>query len=106
MTHAKEDALEHLVLEEELELQLNLLKEHTPDDSLFPDDETVIKAMPNLKVATPTNEQHEEQQGFFHKPMPSEILEFEETVLEENLLEPFLICVAIAAFAVVPQFLN
>lgn len=108
MTQAKEDALEHLVLEEELELQLNLLKEHTPDTSLFPDDEDAIKAMPQLKDTTPTKEQQlrEEEQGLFHKPLPSEILEFEETVLEENLLEPFLICVAIAAFAVLPQLLN
>ena len=99
MTQAKEDALEHLVLEEELELQLNLLKDHRSKASVFPNDEE-IKFMP------PSTENTHEEQGFFHKPSPSEILEFEETVLEENLLEPFLICLAIAAFALVPQFLN
>jgi len=106
MTKPKEDALEHLILEEELELQLSLLKEHMPEAKLFPDDETELKAMPHLKDGMQAAKEEHKKQSRFHKPTPSEVLQFEETVLEENLLEPFFMCVAIAAFAMLPQLLN
>jgi len=116
MTQPKEDALEHVLLEEELELQLGLLKDQNSGSTdLFPDDEAELQALPHLKDPTSSSsssdnkvaakQQHHEE-GPFHKPTPSEILEFEETVLEENLLEPFLICMAIACIALVPQLLN
>lgn len=112
MTQPKEDAMEHVLLEEELEVQLGLLKDHTPDPSLFPDDKEELEVLPHLKDSAADtkmkkkDEEHHEGEGMFHKPTPSEILEFEETVLEENLVEPFLICLAIAAFALVPQLLK
>ena len=101
-TKAAEDTLDHRLLEEELELQLGLLKEHTPDASLFPDDETENKALPHLKdtVADPKD------QGIFHKPTPSEILALEEVVLEENILEPLMICMVIVALTAMPQLIN
>ena len=107
MTQPKEDALEHVVLEEELELQLSLLKERNEvDTSLFPDDKAELQALPHLKDKTSKQEEQHHEKGILHKPTPSEILEFEETVLEENLLEPFLICLAIACFALMPQLLK
>ena len=118
MTQPKEDALEHVLLEEELELQLGLLKDqNSASTDLFPDDEAELQALPHLKDPTASSstsddkvdakqQQQQHEEGPFHKPTPSEILEFEETVLEENLLEPFLICMAIACIAFVPQLLN
>jgi len=91
MTQPKEDALEHLMLEEELDLQVSLLKEHTPDSTLFPDDEAELKAMPHLKDDASSKQHEKEHEGLFHKPTPYEIYELEETVLEENLMEPVLV---------------
>lgn len=101
MSEPAEDGMEHLLLEEELELQLSLLKEHTPDVSLFPNDEEEIKALPHLKDTV--SDQHDE--GLFHKPTPAEIIEFEGTVMEESVLEPLLICLVIAGLAMIPQLM-
>lgn len=120
-THNKNDnvVLDYKLLEDELELQLSLLKESNTPDSNFqwkdPNDnnnynssiETSSFLPPNVvKDSTPTTATTTNQDGIFHKPSASEILEFEETVLEENLLEPFFICLAIAGFALIPQLLH
>jgi hypothetical protein len=102
MTEPAEDGLEHRLLEEELELQLALLKEHTPNASLFPDDEEENKVLPHLKDTVAK----QEDVGMFHKPTPSEILAIEETVLEENILEPLMICLVIVGLGLVPQLLH
>jgi hypothetical protein len=104
MTQPAEDGMEHLLLEEELDLQLSLLKEHTPDVSLFPDDEEEIKALPHLKDTVASADKHAE--GIFHKPTPSEIIAFEGTVMEENVLEPLMICLVIVGLAVMPQLMS
>lgn len=104
MTQPKEDALEHLMLEEELELQLGLLKEHAPDATLFPDDEAELKAMPHLKDDAAATQKEHHDEGLFHKPTPYEIYELEETVLEENLMEPFLVRILVNIFFICSIF--
>lgn len=104
MTKPNEDGLEHLLLEEELELQLEMLKDQTPDTTLFPEDADEMAALPHLKDKNPDIEEHNE--GFFHKPTPSELLYLEEEVVEENLLEPVLMCMVIAGLMFLPQFFN
>ena len=107
ITKPAEDAFEHRLLEEELELQLALLKEHTPDALLFPDDDVENKALPHLKDSVANKPRQEEDVvGIFHKPTPSEILAIEETVLEENILEPLMICLVIVGLAFIPQLVN
>lgn len=96
------DIASHRVLEEELDLQLSLLKEHTPDLFLFPDEkEEIMKVLPNLH-----SDKQKDNEGVFHAPTPAEVIAFETTVLEENVLEPFLMCMVIVALAALPQLLN
>ena len=102
--------VEDRLLEEELDLQLQLLKEHqaSPDVSLFPVDPVEDQALPHLhdsNDATEENTNAEHDKGFFHKPTPEEIFVLEETVMEENLLEPIAMCLAIVGLALLPQFL-
>jgi hypothetical protein len=101
MTKPSEDGLEHILLEEELELQLEMLKDQTPDTTLFPEDSDEMAALPHLKDKNSDIEEHHE--GFFHKPTPSELLYLEEEVVEENLLEPVLMCMVIAGLMFLPQ---
>lgn len=91
--------LESRLLEGELDLQMALLKEQNSitDVLVFPTDEIEDEVLPNL---------HDTRtEGIFHQPTPSEILVLEETILEENLLEPIAICCAIIALALLPQFI-
>jgi hypothetical protein len=111
MTSPAEDALQHLIVEEELDLQLSLLKDHIPDSTLFPDDEDEISSLPHLKDVdeVPSHQKEEMKVGGMlglHKPTATEILAFEETVLEENLVEPIAICAALFALMMMPQLLQ
>jgi hypothetical protein len=98
--HENDSILESRLLEGELDLQMALLKEQNSitDALVIPTDEIEDKILPNLHDNTKTD-------GIFHPPTPSEILVLEETILEENLLEPIAICCAIIALALLPQFL-
>lgn len=91
--------LESRLLEGELELQIALLKEQNSitDVLVIPTDEIEDEVLPNLHDTKTEN--------MFHQPTPSEILVLEETILEENLLEPIAICCAIVALALLPQFI-
>jgi hypothetical protein len=111
------------VLEEELDLQLALLKEHNSiaDVSLFPIDTVEDKILsrlhdardltnndiddPNVGLESTTSQSATHEAGFFHQPTPVEIFAMEETILEKNLLEPIAICLVIAGLALVPQFI-
>jgi hypothetical protein len=106
--------LESRLLEEELEIQISLLKEQNSitDVALFPTEAMKEATVPPLFntidddiSSTLSGNEHKPTEGIFHKPTPSEVLAFEGTVLEENLLEPIAICVAIIGLALVPQFL-
>ena len=101
------DGIEHLLLEEELELQLGLLKRHSETDvSLFP--EEMAPSLPHLKDNVPdeSHPEHHDELVHFHKPTPSEILAVEETLLEENTLETIMFCLVMAAFIFAPQLLH
>lgn len=103
--------LESRLLEEELDIQISLLKEQNSitDVALFPMEamkEAMVPPMFNTNDdEISSTSDHKTTEGIFHKPTPSEVLAFEETVLEENLLEPIAICVAIIGLALVPQLL-
>jgi hypothetical protein len=114
MTEPSEDALEHRMLEEELQLQLDLLKDHTPDPSLFPDDKEELEALPHLKDQAHVHMKNtgevveDADDPIYHltHPTPEEVLVLEETVLEESNLEPLMVCLAIGALMLLPQLLQ
>jgi hypothetical protein len=102
-------AIEDRILEEELALQLQMLKEHQSTDvSLFPVDPAEDQALPHLHDTNDAGVEKDvanHEQGFFHTPTPEEIFVLEETVLEENLLEPIAMCLVIVGLAFLPQFM-
>jgi hypothetical protein len=93
------DTFESRLLEEELDIQIALLKEQ---NSIT--DVTVSAANGIDDECVPN--QDRKTRGFLHKPTMSEIAVFEETVLEENLLEPIAICCAIIGLALVPNIMK
>lgn len=101
--------VEDRLLEDELELQLQVLKEHQSTDvSLFPVDPVEDEALPHLHDTNDVGAESDSanhEQGFFHTPTPEEIFVLEETVLEENLLEPIAMCLVIVGLALLPQFM-
>jgi hypothetical protein len=98
MTKPSEDALQHLILEEELDLQLQMMKDHTPDTSFFPEDSDEMAALPHLKDPQPVKHHF--------GPSPVQILAIEESVLEENALETAMFCLVMTAFILMPQLLH
>lgn len=97
-----------MLLEEELDLQLSLLKRHDKVDvALFPDDPKEIEALPHLKDAEMTESKSEEKKhSLFSKPKPDQILAIEESILEENTLETAMFCMVMAAFIFLPQIFH
>jgi hypothetical protein len=101
-------SIEDRILEEELELQLQMLKDHqSADVSLFPVDPVEDQVLPHLHDTNDAGAEKDaaasHEQGFFHTPTPEEIFVLEETVLEENLLEPIAMCLVIVGLALLPQ---
>jgi hypothetical protein len=94
------EGLEHLVLEEELELQLALLKEKTPKPELFPEVEEKMEELPHLK----DNTQQSQLENFVHAAELE--LAYEETVLGEPVLETLAICGVVAALALAPVLMQ
>lgn len=107
-TKAWEDSIEHRLLEEELELQLNMLKDHEKQEmrkrksqpNLFPEVESPMEELPHLK--DDTEEAH--TKDVVHKAELA--LALEETVMEESVLEAAAMCGAIALMVLVPHLLN
>jgi hypothetical protein len=89
--------LENLMLEEELEIQLELLKEHDRT-YIFPTTLDVTKFA--------NTEEHNSGDGtpktLFTVPSPSEILAFEESIMDENTLETAMICMVMATVMLLP----
>ena len=91
-----DDMLANRIIEEELELQLGLLKSETPDSTLFPDDEML--ALPNLKG--------EKKRG---NPVEDVVHGAEamavstESIMDEETMETVVICAAIAGLVFLPQ---
>ncbi|CAB9496194.1 expressed unknown protein [Seminavis robusta] len=100
-----EKAAEQRLIEQELDLQLSLLKkdleEATPEQSLFPDMtmfpdvEEPIEELPHLKDNTMAAKGVADQKLFI----------FEEAFLEENVLETLAFCAVLALVMVAPQII-
>jgi hypothetical protein len=108
MAPPSNEMLEHLIFEEELELQLALLRNHSPDPSLFPEDKDEMAVLPHLRDKT--TDTPEEKRGFKNAENflhTAEVAAMEqEAVLDEGTLEAVTICLAIAALVFLPQFFH
>lgn len=103
--------LESRLLEGELDLQMALLKEQNSitDVLVFPVDEIEDAVLPHLydfdTESSDDDSIENHRSNIFHQPTPSDIFVFEETIMEENLLEPIAICCAIIGLALLPQLI-
>jgi hypothetical protein len=96
-----DDSLEHHVLEEELDLQLAMLKHEESKAGLsilFPEVEEPMDELPHLKDNTVSKHNAD----VVHKA--EESLAMAETVLEENVLETIAVCGAIVLVWFAPHF--
>jgi hypothetical protein len=105
------DDIGYRVLEQELELQLALLKEHTPEPSLFPADanDEITTALPHLNDPSTVSGATQQSVASVVKNAsrslaPTTVLEG--TILEESNLEPLMICIAIVGLVFLPQLLS
>ena len=103
-------------IEEELELQIGLLKEKhdQQEEPLFlPDEEIFIykeESLDIMALATdpPLDLNHPEpshKHTGLHVPNAVEMHQIEETVLEENIMETVAMCLAVAGMMMLPQLL-
>ena len=92
-----EKATEQRLIEEELDLQLSLLKkktkEETHDVNLFPEVEDAMQELPHLKDGTMAQKVAEKEKLFF----------MEEAFLEENVLETIGFCAVLALLMFAPN---
>jgi hypothetical protein len=99
----KPQALEHRMLEEDLDLQLHLLKEqdhsyHNP--KLFPDVEPDMQELPHLKDHTPKKDTEQLVHTMEHN------MAMAETVMEESNLEALAVCMTLAVIWYLPQLFD
>jgi hypothetical protein len=88
---ADDGSLEDLVLEEELDMQLKMLKQATPNPSLFPEVEDKMAELPHLKDNTRSSAVEKVLHGAEHD------LALAESVLEESTLETLAMCSVVMA---------
>lgn len=108
---ASDEALNQLVVEEELDMQLHLLKQNMPPSTLFPDIEGDMSELPHLKNEWKPDVAKETDKGkddFIHKAESimknAEVKAVEqEMALGEDTLEAAAICLAIAGLIVTPR---
>lgn len=107
---ASDEALNELVIEEELDMQLHLLKQNTPAPTLFPDFEEDMPELPKLKNQWSSEEKEidDEKDNFFHKAesmiKSAEVRAVrQEAAFDEESLEAAAICLAIAGLIFTPQ---
>lgn len=102
-----EKATEQRLMEQELDLQLALLrndlKEATPESKLFPETYTMFPEvedpmveLPHLKDGTMSAKGVQDKKLFI----------FEEAFFEENVLETIAFCTILGVIMLVPQLLN
>lgn len=91
----KEREMEQLLLEEELENQLALLKKEKPKATLFPEVEDPMEQLPHLKDGTMAAIGAQEQKLFM----------LEEAFLEENVAETIAFCTILAILMIAPQLI-
>ena len=99
-TRADDGALEDLVLEEELDLQLGMLKERTPDPTLFTEVEDRMQELPHLKDGTKSGK----VEAVLHEAEHD--LAMAESIFEESTLETLAICSVVLAAVFLPQIMN
>jgi hypothetical protein len=104
---APEEALNQLVIEEELDMQLHLLKQNTPDPTLFPELEADMPELPHLKLDE-KKDSTTDADDFFQKAesmvKSAEIKAVQqEAAFDEESLEAAAICLAIAGLVFTPQ---
>ena len=96
---SNEKATEQRLLEQELDLQLSLLKKNikdsTRDVNLFPEIEDSMEELPHLKDGTLAQEVAEQKKLFF----------LEEAFLEENVLETVGFCAVLALLMFAPNII-
>ena len=100
-----EESLEHRLLEEELDLQLSMLRDQNDllqsgNPNLFPEVEEPMEELPHLKDRT----HYDEEKKALEKAELA--LALEETVLEESNLEAIALCACIAAVLLFPTLLH
>lgn len=108
---ASDEAFNQLVIEEELDMQLHLLKQNMPPPTLFPKIEEDIPELPRLKndwKPDTAKEANEDEDNFFHKAesmiKSAEVKAVEqEAAFDEESLEAAAICLAIAGLIFTPQ---
>ena len=93
---APESVFEEKALEDELNLQLNLLKEEMPDPYLFPQtlENDEMAELPHMADGTPAEKLREEKD-----------LAMIEELAEEGVLESLAMCAIIGVLMMAPQFL-
>jgi hypothetical protein len=104
LQHSTSDSLQHRIIEEELELQLNLLQEENKvaakEVQLFPDE--MIVELPHLRVhaerKTPVTERL--LHGAEHH------LIVQESSMSEDTLETLAMCAAVMAVILLPQLMS
>lgn len=100
-----EESLEHRLLEEELDLQLSMLRDQNDfvlsgNPNLFPEVEEPMQELPHLKDHTHSDDEKKAVEK-------AELaLALEETVLEESNLEAIALCACIAAVLLFPTLLH
>jgi hypothetical protein len=99
----KPQALEHRMLEEDLDLQLHLLKEqdhtmHNP--KLFPDVEPDMQELPHLKDHNPTSDTEQLVHTVEHDMVLAD------PVMEESNLEAIALCMTLATIWYLPQVID
>jgi len=96
-TAQPEEAFEHRLIEEELSLQLSLLKEQMPAEKLFPEGEAEQAVEETIQVLHPST-------GRIPAPAAVDELLVNEgkamMMLDEETLEAAMICLVIAGLAV------
>jgi hypothetical protein len=106
LVHETSEEIEHRIIEEELEVQLNLLEqEHElamQETQLFPEEMT--DELPHLR---------EHAEAEHAEPMASRILHKaenelakQETLLGEDTLETMAMCAVVMGLVMLPQFIN
>jgi hypothetical protein len=92
-----EHATEQRLWEEELDLQLSLLKKHdsSHDMNLFPEVEDAMVELPHLKDGTLAQKGVEQEKLFF----------LEEAFLEENVVETIAFCTVLALLMLAPNLI-
>jgi hypothetical protein len=123
MSTLSEDALEHRLIEEELDLQLELLKEETLESKIFPtlgqegestlspEKEDPMQDLPLLKEMDRLDQMVHKAEDIVHKAEDivhkAEVdLAREEAVLGEHSLETLAICGVVLLLALAPQLLT